>query len=227
MSNYQNTLPNSMILDISLIDKHYSWQEYLDFSLSLFESEHKTTSESETYNTAEILNYCKLNFARIKRVTSKFELSERLNLTLTQIPTNWRWIMLAESWCGDVAQVGPVIAQIAAISDKIEFSVVLRDKNLDLMDKFLTNSGRSIPKLICFDANTYKVIGDWGPRPQILQNLMNGWASENLTLMEKAERLHKWYAEDETVNTQLELNCILNEWIQTAKTLAYTPVDSH
>ncbi|MFY8033325.1 MAG: thioredoxin family protein [Flexibacteraceae bacterium] len=215
-----------MILDISSIDRLFSWQEYLEFSRNLFDVQGKTTSESEAYNTEEILDYTKLNFARINRVQKKFDLNDNLENTISEINIKWRWIMLAESWCGDVAQVGPVIAQIAESSENIEFSVALRDKNLDLMDQFLTNGGRSIPKLICLDANTYQVIGSWGPRPQALQSLMNNWSSEPLTLMQKAERLHKWYADDKTEHTQLELNEVLKQWIAHSNSLAYTPADS-
>ena len=215
-----------MILDISSIDRLFTWQEYLEFSRNLFEAQGKTTSESEAYNTEEILEYTKVNFARINRVQKQFDLNDTLENTISELPAKWRWIMLAESWCGDVAQVGPVIAQIAESSDNIEFSIVLRDKNLDLMDQFLTNGGRSIPKLICLDANTYQVIGSWGPRPQALQSLMNNWSSEPLTLMQKAERLHKWYADDKTEHTQLELNEVLKQWIAHSNSLAYTPADS-
>jgi hypothetical protein len=221
--NYQNP----MILDISLIDKLFSWQEYLSFSSNLFEAEKRKTSESKTYNTEEILEYTKSNFSHIKRIDNQFLLNEELSDTISQIPKKWRWIMFTESWCGDVAQVGPVIARIAKHSQNIEFSVVLRDKNLDLMDKFLTKGCRSIPKLICLNSSTYQVIGSWGPRPQALQELMNNWSSEPLTLMQKAERLHKWYADDKTYHTQLELNETLNEWIKITNSLAYTPVDSH
>jgi hypothetical protein len=215
-----------MILDISSIDRLFSWQEYLEFSRNLFDSQGKTTSESENYNSEEILEYTKLNFARINRINKQFDFSENLENTISEIPTNWRWIMLAESWCGDVAQVGPVIAQIAESSENIEFSVVLRDKNTDLMDKFLTNGGRSIPKLICLDAQSYQVIGSWGPRPQALQDLLNIWSSEPFTLMQKAEKLHKWYADDKTEHTQFELNEVLKEWIAYSNSLAYAQSDS-
>jgi len=220
--NYQN----SMILDISSTEKLFTWKEYLEFSKNLFEGQERTTSESETYNTQEILEYTKLNLARINRINNQFNFSDSLKSTISEIPTKWRWIMLAESWCGDVAQVGPVIAQIAESSENIEFSVALRDKNLNLMDQFLTNGGRSIPKLICFDASTYQVIGSWGPRPQALQVLLNNWSSEPLTLMQKAEKLHKWYADDKTEHTQIELNEVLKQWIAHSNSLAYTPADS-
>jgi hypothetical protein len=215
-----------MILDISSIDRLFSWQEYLEFSRNLFDAQGRTTSESDTYNTTEILDYTKLNFARINRVNKQFDFSKNLENTISEIPTKWRWIMLAESWCGDVAQVGPVISQIAESSENIEFSVVLRDKNIGLMDKFLTNGGRSIPKLICLEPSTYQVIGSWGPRPQALQELLNIWSSEPLTLMQKAEKLHKWYADDKTEHTQLELNEVLKQWIAHSSSFAYTPAVS-
>jgi Thioredoxin len=54
-----------------------------------------------------------------------------------------------------------VIEKIAAESDNIETSYLLRDENLDLMEQFLTGGARSIPKLIAVDAGTLEVLGTW------------------------------------------------------------------
>src|SRR5690606_41338451 len=58
------------------------------------------------------------------------------------------WLVLTESWCGDAAQNIPVLKKIADENPLIDFRLVLRDDNDELMQKYLTNGGRSIPKLI-------------------------------------------------------------------------------
>ena len=58
------------------------------------------------------------------------------------------WLIITEGWCGDAAQCIPTIEKIAAESKNIETHYVLRDENLDLIDEYLTNNARSIPKLI-------------------------------------------------------------------------------
>ena len=68
-------------------------------------------------------------------------------------------------WCGDAAQILPVINKMAEVSDKIDLRIVLRDDNENLMNLFLTNGTKSIPKLIIIDKATNKVINDFGPRP--------------------------------------------------------------
>lgn len=74
-------------------------------------------------------------------------------------------LIITESWCGDAAQNVPVLEKIAAESDMIETRYILRDENLDLMDPFLENGSRSIPKLFALDRTNLKVLGAWGSRP--------------------------------------------------------------
>ena len=76
------------------------------------------------------------------------------------------------------------------------------------MDHFLTDGGRSIPKLILLDANTLQVLGDWGPRPAVAQRLSMDYKYKP-TPKEDYEthhqELHTWYARNKTLDTQLEL----------------------
>jgi hypothetical protein len=41
--------------------------------------------------------------------------------------------------------------KIAKLNDNIDLKVVLRDQNKELMNQFLTNGNKSIPKLIMID----------------------------------------------------------------------------
>ena len=62
-------------------------------------------------------------------------------------------MVLTEGWCGDAAQVLPVINKIASLSDFIDLKIILRDEHEELMNKFLTNGSKSIPKLVAIDEN--------------------------------------------------------------------------
>ena len=57
-------------------------------------------------------------------------------------------MVITENWCGDSAQNLPYL-KIASCNPLIDFRIILRDDNLDIMDLYLTdNKSRSIPKLI-------------------------------------------------------------------------------
>jgi hypothetical protein len=73
---------------------------------------------------------------------------------------------ITEDWCGDAMMNNPILRRIAEAAG-IEVRVVYRDQNLELMDQYLTNGGRSIPVYLLMNG-AGEVIGKWGPRaPQI------------------------------------------------------------
>lgn len=191
-----------------------SFEAYYELSQSLF-AQGRTTSESENYNTAEILDYAKVNLARMKRLLKTVKVTEEVTAALAEMPAPQRWFVLTESWCGDAAQVTPIINQIASESAQVDLVMVLRDKNLDLMDAFLTNGGRSIPKLIATDALTGRVLGSWGPRPAAAQSLVMELKAENTPFPELAEKLHGWYAQNASMDTQAELADAIRQWSKT------------
>ena len=82
----------------------------------------------------------------------------------------------------------------------IDFKVVLRDENLDLMNAFLTNGSMSIPKLIVIDNDTNE-ISSWGPRPSIATQMVNDYKKEHGALTpEFKEDLQLWYNKDKSQN---------------------------
>src|SRR5690625_5653194 len=75
--------------------------------------------------------------------------------------------------------------------------LILRDENLELMDRYLTNGGRSIPKLIVYDPNAEEVLGTWGPRPTEATKLIEDYRAEHGVIDEKVrEQLQVWYNKD-------------------------------
>lgn len=195
---------------VETIENGYTYDEYRQMIDELL-SEGKTTGEN---HSDAMLHFTKMNVHRMKRHDKRTELNEELVDQLDQVDENWIWLVLTEAWCGDAAQSLPIINKMAEESDNITLRLILRDENLDLMDQFLQNGrSRSIPKLICINADTLEVLGDWGPRPQESQELYDSLRSDtDLKYQEVAERLHKWYADDKGQAIQKEFVHAIDEW---------------
>lgn len=197
------------------IQESFTYEAYRALGIQLFEAG-KTTSDDPAYNTAEILEYTKVNMARMKRLDVQTVVLPFLAEALAAVERPQRWVLISESWCGDAAQIVPVLAKVAAHSPAIGLEVILRDKNLPIMDLFLTNGGRSIPKLIAVDAVTNEVLGHWGPRPANIQEQFLAWKAEGLEFAVFSQLLHAWYANDKTVSIQEELATAVKTWSLTA-----------
>src|SRR5947209_18597532 len=73
-------------------------------------------------------------------------------------------LALAEAWCGDVYRELPTAARIAEAAG-MELRVFLRDQNLDIMDEFLSNNGKSraIPVFV-FYTKDHEYLAHWTER---------------------------------------------------------------
>ncbi|MFC4212255.1 thioredoxin family protein [Pedobacter lithocola] len=156
------------------------------------------------------LHYTKMNVQRMSRVDKTISLTNELTSTVEHLKENYKFLVITEGWCGDAAQIVPVINKIATASlGKIDLKFVLRDKNLPLIDAHLTNGGRAIPVLLVLNETGDKVLATWAPRPQVLQELLKEWRKETTEMTILSEKLHGWYAKDKTQSTQQELNQLL------------------
>lgn len=171
----------------------------------MFENFAETGQSSGPDPSDALINYTKLNFQRSKRTAKTVELAPEV-LDMMPKLQSMTWLLITETWCGDAANSVPVIAKMADASENIDMRIVLRDENLDLMDEFLTNGGRSIPKLIMLDADL-NVIDTWGPRPKAAQTLYDEWKqSEPRSSYEDFNiKIQKWYMADKGLSIQSEL----------------------
>lgn len=164
---------------------------------------HKTTGPDDS---EAMLHYTKMNVQRMSRVDKTVQIHEQLQEILQALKGSYRLLVISEGWCGDAAQIVPIFDKLVSVSEgKFDLRFVLRDKNLTLIDAHLTNGGRAIPVLLVLDA-AGEVVAKWGPRPQVLQELLAEWKKESTDMMAIAERLHGWYAKDKTSTTQHELS---------------------
>lgn len=181
----------------------YTYQEYLDLTARLLE-EGKTTGEN---HSEDMLHYTRMNQQRMKRLDKKVVLTSELENVVQNLDHKYTLLVLTEAWCGDAAQNVPIMAKIADSTPNIEIRLVLRDENLDLMDQYLTNGGRSIPKMIIIDETSGDVEGTWGPRPAPVQEMVMARKAmtEKPPYSEFVVEVQKWYNKDKTATAQQEL----------------------
>ncbi len=155
-------------------------------------------------NEIKYFEYRKINLQRSSRLEKTFTLSRELINEIKKIKAPQSWMIITETWCGDSAQSIPILAKAASLNDKINLRIVLRDENLNIMDSYLTNGSRSIPKLVAFDENDNELF-QWGPRPQQAQNLMLKMKNDGVPKDEMNKQLHLWYAKDRGKEIEKEL----------------------
>ncbi|MFK8058356.1 MAG: thioredoxin family protein [Saprospiraceae bacterium] len=165
------------------------------------------------------LEIAQLNQKRMDRLDKKNRLTDEFMELLGGVQRKYLMLVLSEGWCGDAAQTLPMFNWIAESSPNIELKVVLRDEHTDLMDQYLTDGGRSIPKVLFIDMDTNEVLADWGPRPLIAQAISLRYKRSPEPKKPYAEHhidLHGWYARDKTRSTQAELISLF-AWLESEK----------
>ncbi|PAU93573.1 thioredoxin family protein [Aliifodinibius salipaludis] len=197
------------IITEEVIDEAYTYEEYREMIDELLEQD-KTTGDN---HSDEMVHYTKMNVQRMSRWDKRAELTDSLVDELDNLDQKWMWLVVTEAWCGDAAQNIPGLVKIAEETENIDIRFILRDQNLDIMDEYLTNGGRSIPKLICLDSKTLEEVGTWGPRPELAQQKAMKWKEdESISKEEWAKKLHKWYAKNRNQELQKEFKQLISEW---------------
>ena len=190
------------------IDRSMSFTEYLALIDGLL-AEGKTTGPNQS---EALSNYARLNRQRMWRLHKTIELDPGIAMMAAANDRRMLWLIITEGWCGDAAQNIPIIEKIAAESVNIETRYILRDENLGLMDRFLTNGSRAIPKLIALDAETLEVLGTWGARPAKGQQFFQELKETGVEKNEISERLQRWYNEDKGRSLQTEFVGLIETW---------------
>lgn len=183
--------------------KSYSYPEYRKIIADLLLEEKSTGKEQSD----ELTNYSHLNETRMNRLEKTLKVSDETAQILKNLKTDYLWLVISEGWCGDAAQLLPVFNKMADASEgKVELKIVLRDENEELMDLFLTNKARAIPKLILINRATGGALAHWGPRPKGASDLIQNYKKEHGVIDEKAKTdLQLWYLHDKGISTQNEL----------------------
>ncbi|WP_405209257.1 thioredoxin family protein [Aquimarina sp. LLG6339-5] len=184
------------------IENSYSYKEYRNIVSSLL-AEGKSTGHEQS---DALTNYSMLNDRRMKRLDKTIKINETIADTVSKAETNITWLVLTEGWCGDAAQSLPVINKLSEMNEGIDLRIVSRDDNDELMSNFLTNGGKSIPKLIAYNKDTQQVLNTWGPRPSVATKMVNDYKEAHGSLDPQFKQdLQVWYNKDKGQNVAEDL----------------------
>ncbi|TNE54299.1 MAG: thioredoxin family protein [Bacteroidetes bacterium] len=199
------------IIEKKIRSDAYTYAQYRSLTASLL-AVGKTTGHLQT---PSLVGYTELNDKRMIRLDKTFRPDAMALDLLQKIRQPMLWLTITEAWCGDAGQITPVLNGLAKLNPHIELRLILRDEHPEIMDAFLTDGSRSIPKVIFTHPTDGQVLGVWGPRPATAQAIMLETKAELQVLEhdkvarkaryeEGQKALHTWYARDKTVHIQRE-----------------------
>ncbi len=140
----------------------------------------------------KLYHYARYNLERSERVSREYVPSERVLHAVEEIDEPQIWMVITEDWCGDSAFNLPVIAAVAARNPHVDLRILPRDANLDIMDQYLTENARSIPKLVAFTSDGEEIF-TWGPRPEQARQLRLRMKEAGADSKEMTDALIAWY----------------------------------
>ncbi len=187
----------------ALVDGGFSYPEFVQFTEELV-GENRTTGENQS---EDYLAYTRMCLQRMIRWNKTSKVSEQLEQLIRKVNCPQVWLVITETWCGDGAQSIPHLAKLADLNPLITLKIVIRDEHPELMDAYLTNGNRSIPKMIAITADLQQELFTWGPKPKFLIELHAAFKqnSEGRSYSDFLEEVHLWYAKNKQKDLESEI----------------------
>ncbi len=187
----------------ALVAGGFTYPEFVLFTEKLVQ-ENRTTGANQS---EEYLGYTRLNLQRMGRWNKTSKVSASLEKLMGKVNRPQVWLLITDAWCGDGAQSIPHVAKIAALNPLISLKIILRDEHPELMDAYLTNGARSIPKLIAITADLQQELFIWGPKPQYLLDCHAAYKQNpgDLSYQEFKKQVHLWYAKNKQKDLETEI----------------------
>ncbi len=183
-----------------------SYQTYKEKIASVIDlGENDSMSDDER----DKFNFTKLNQTRVNRIDKTYSPSPEITDAVSKITVPQTWLILTAVWCGDSAQNVPLVVKMAEKNPLITVKLIERDENLEIMDQFLTDGKRSIPKLIALEENG-EILFSWGSRPKAAQALVRNAIDSGIEKKVWEEQLHLWYARNRGKDLEQEIINLLS-----------------
>ncbi|MGW8121312.1 thioredoxin family protein [Roseivirga echinicomitans] len=197
------------VITKELLKNAMSFEQYLNLLDGLLKEGKTTGNDQSEY----VLNYARMNDKRMKKWMKIGKINPETQEGILKINAPLTLLVIAEGWCGDAAQILPFVYKMTQFNPLLEMKVILRDEHPEVMDQFLTDGGRSIPKIIGLNPEDLTVLGDWGPRPTVIQNeFFENKKTQERSPEEFAEYVHLWYAKNKGVALQNDFLAKLELW---------------
>ncbi|MBK1439715.1 thioredoxin family protein [Parapedobacter sp. ISTM3] len=192
----------------------------MDFARYLIEFERilHDPAPAGPYDNPAYMEYTKLNWSRMHRWLKKGVLADETKEVLEGIAQPLRWVIITEPWCGDAAHTVPFIQLMAQHNALISVAYELRDSPPFRIEQYLTNGGKSIPKLIIRD-DKGDDLAVWGPRPTDCQQLYERLRAEGADFETQKIALQNWYNKDKGHAVQQELTRLLSDITSSVRSL--------
>ena len=175
------------------------WEGYLNAFNTILTAE----TPLQPYDNPAYLDYVKLNNSRQKRWLKTGQLAADLIDKIKRIDQPQTWYIITEPWCGDAAHSIPFLKLMSEQNPLITVKMVWRDTPPLMIENYLTNGGKSVPKLIVRDAEENDLY-TWGPRPAPCQEIYLEMKERNAPFEEQKVVLQNWYNNDKGATLQKE-----------------------
>lgn len=200
---------------IALLQQHFAegmtYEEYVALGDRLL-AEGKT---SGTNHSEAMIGYTKMNMHRIHRIDKSLKVNVELKELVAKIDRPLSVLIITELWCGDAAQNIPIVNGILGANPNVTIRLTWRDEDPQLIEHYLTNGGKSIPKVVIFDPATMEELAVWGPRPVPAQEMVNAYKAQDPETKEPysefVKKVQLWYGRDRYKTTQAEWLPILEK----------------
>lgn len=173
--------------------------DYAQYSQDIQDFIKNTDAENEFYE------YYELNLQRMQRLDKAIKLTEVQKEKLNKLNHKVSFIAISEGWCGDAAQILPVVEKMTNETEFLNLKIVYRDENPELMQEYLTNGSMSIPIVVAVNEETGQELFHWGPRPEFGNELLRKFKNEEITRDEFHLDLQKAYNKDKGMSIINEL----------------------
>jgi thiol-disulfide isomerase/thioredoxin len=174
--------------------KSWDYKTYFDFVFSM-------TKET----TDKYAQYYPINYKRMERLNSTLVIPDQIQNKINQLKP-LTYLVLSEGWCGDCAQIIPVLAKMTEVSKNIELKILIAAQNNELLEKYPTNNSLSVPVVIGMDKETNQEKFVWGARPKFGLELLKKYKSDkNYTKDEFQKDLQMAYNKDKGITIMNEL----------------------
>ena len=101
---------------------------------------------------SEYLDQMRINKERFVRFMSEAAIADEDREALRRLGPGLRVLVITEDWCGDALYSFPALARLVEGEPGVEMRVFLRDRNPDVMDRYLKRGTfRTIPVFVFYD----------------------------------------------------------------------------
>ena len=155
-------------------------------------------------------HYSRYNYDRQRGIEISHEMSAVFRKAVLALDGPQSWFFITDDWCIDSAYSLPLILNAATLHESIEFHILLRDTNLEILDDYLTDGLPSIPIFTGFNEDGRQLFR-WGPHPEKLHRLRTTLQDAGESGRVVASSTIDWYADNGHLEVERELAVLFSK----------------